>query len=414
MVPEALLSKHKGSTVTLLCRLPADYEHSDEFILGLTDSSLGIRLRYDVQRLSIIPLLQSEEVLLAASPRPLMLCMARVLDPLPYLAETVAYYVSQGFDHIFIGTAFWGTDREEKLRKLIEIVRPWFDDGKISIFDSLLSQDEGVHIGGMQGQSHFNIQCLYLAKAFGGEFALNVDADEFLLFHDGMTIRDHVLGSDHGEMSSHCWATFYSYDVWKLTDPASSYMVDRYSEIRVYSEVDYLSITCKTMWNVRVMWSAEVHGGGACNIDNRDWNDAIISWHGNVGPEVQDLVLLMDVQTKASIRHFTNAFSLRLGGPETAVTPSQSFDDRCALQQLLWSPIKKELAQKGVQRATFAGVDRQRFDILHHKDYVKVFGEGNGMKHLAETEEKSGQQNDQSDRNKMLNPLYDPDTLKCE
>ena len=67
MVPEVLVSEHRRSTVTLLCSIPADVQqnilaskHDDEFILKLSDDSLAIRLRYDVESRSTIPLTQSE------------------------------------------------------------------------------------------------------------------------------------------------------------------------------------------------------------------------------------------------------------------------------------------------------------------------------------------------------------------
>eukprot|EP01083_Nonionella_stella_P280336 953705_1 len=112
----------------------------------------------------------------------------------------------------------------------------------------------------------FNIQCLYLAKAFGDEFTLNTDADEFVVFHNNASIAHNLKYKYYDRIKDKCWVVFDSYRVWKLTNPNASSLVQRYTEIDASGSA--LTQLCKTMWNNKYLWSVEVHSGGACHRPN--------------------------------------------------------------------------------------------------------------------------------------------------
>eukprot|EP01084_Bolivina_argentea_P115532 205441_1 len=228
IVPSVLFSFHANSTVTLLCKIPNEIQimqnkntiqHIYEFILITSDHLVTVRLEYNVKQRSIWPLITKYNDNLGKK-RLVSLCMSSIGHPLPFLTENVAYYISQGIEHIYIGT-FLRKKQYKYINELINLLFPWYESGQITFLNFLLPKPITRSGGGWhyRGQMHFNIQCLYLAKAFGDQFTLNTDADEFLVFHNNLSIYNNLKYKYYNDINDKCWVVFDSYKVWKLTHP---------------------------------------------------------------------------------------------------------------------------------------------------------------------------------------------------
>ena len=64
--------------------------------------------------------------------RYLYVCPASIGDPLPFLTENIAYYISQSIEHIYIGTYFPQNKNQQFTDNLINLLKPWYDAGQIS------------------------------------------------------------------------------------------------------------------------------------------------------------------------------------------------------------------------------------------------------------------------------------------
>ena len=114
IVPEVLQSKHKQSTVTLLCNIPSEIQqlhqhHSQsvhDFVLLTSDNLTIIRLKYDIIHKSILPIRTKYNETNSSEPRFLSLCMPGITEPLPFITENIAYHISQGVQHVYLGTYF--------------------------------------------------------------------------------------------------------------------------------------------------------------------------------------------------------------------------------------------------------------------------------------------------------------------
>ena len=135
------------------------------------------------------------------------------------------------------------------MKRMKELTKPWYDAGLISIFNFWLPNPIARAGGGShyRGQPQWTIQCLYLAKAYGDEFTLNTDSDEFLVFHNNMSIYDNLRYKYYDDIMNKCWVIFNSFNVWKLTNPNEPYLVPRFSEI--FTHYGFLTVTCKSLWN---------------------------------------------------------------------------------------------------------------------------------------------------------------------
>lgn len=115
IVPEILLSQHGKSTVTLLCDIPTEIQQIHrtnysqsfyEFVLFTSDNLTLVRLQYDIRKKSILPVDTKYNDTMSTKPRFLSLCIPSIQEPLPFITENIAYYISQGVQHIYLGTYF--------------------------------------------------------------------------------------------------------------------------------------------------------------------------------------------------------------------------------------------------------------------------------------------------------------------
>ena len=273
-----------------------------------------------------------------------------------------------------------------EMKKMVQLIKPWYDAGLVSIFNFRLPHPISRAGGGthFRGQPQWTIQCLYLAKAYGDQFTLNTDADEFLVFHNGLSISHNLKYKYYKDISNRCWVVFDAYNVWKLTNPNEPYLVPRFSEIFIHS--GFISQTCKSLWNNKYLWSAEVHAGGACNISNTfgfDWTQfinhykgfGISRWTHRANP--YKLVRVMHVRWEASIRHYRNARYLR----HPWEPDEYSYDDSCVLHGIIWKSIKREFDRMGWKNVTYNDYNT-KYDILESERYIEIFGVGNSMEKI--------------------------------
>ena len=266
------------------------------------------------------------------------------------------------------------------------------------------------------GQAQFTIQCLYLAKAFGDEYTLNTDMDEFVVFHNNLTIYDNLKYKYYSDISNTCWTVFDSYDVWKLTDPSSRYMVPRYSEINVHTNGGKTEHAgrCKTLWNNKLLWNAEVHGGGACSLDKPFEFKSVrnfMGWWRNRDIIDNKWVRLMDIKYEAGIRHYINALSVRL----PFVTKKFSVNDSCAINKIIWDNVLRELNSLNDTDYKYLGLndgdnDTKKFDVVQSNNYIKLYGGSDKAMNPINETQIEGKRYKETDL--VWKPVYDS-SLQC-
>ena len=383
-VPEVLYSEHRGSTVILLCKIPnqivinpkRDYQ---KFVLYSKDSDNGISLllSFNIRNRTIIPL-RSKRRNIGNGTDFLTACIPSIKEPIPWITENIAYLVSQGIQHIYIGT-FFNWRQESNTNELIKMLQPWYDKGLISLFNFVMPEPLRITNRFFAGQPQFLIQCLYLAKSFGDEFTLNVDADEFLVFHNRQTIYNQLSTTYYNSIKNKCWIVFPAYNAYNLTNINSNYLVPRYTTIESPKLVDFYD-RCKTLWNVKYLWSVEVHAGGACNINGFNWNEQIANYkHTYIHEHKRKrrrhnstyLVKIMDGEYDASIRHYNNAIKPR------EICANKTINDSYTTQYI-WNNIQNEFNKHNFNYTTFNN-NTQKYNILFSKYYINLFGKMSPM-----------------------------------
>lgn len=418
LVPNTLISQHKESTQVLLCQIPSDIHselklsnkkhvhtkngsslaHKQTFILHTTDLKINVRLSYNTRSRTTFPVSSRRKVSSAGTL--VSVCLPRVKQVVPQIVENLAYYFANGIGHIYVGTFFDEDHNSTSTEQLINLTKPWYDRGQVTFMNFQMPRDTKMRLssGHFLGQEQFTMQCLYLAKSFGDEFTLNVDMDEYVIFHqNNHSIQYNLRHRYYNDIKNKCWTVFNGYDVWKLTAPNSSHLTTRYTEINVDQKA--LSMRCKTLWNNKYLWSAEVHAGGACSMPNNfnfHWNEQVKNYrtwffgkHSHDGHNPSSLVKIMNASHEASIRHYINAYNIR--NEYKWIDQKFSFNDSEAIYRIIWKPIQEELQARNLSDfKTFDDAKRTRYrhDVLHSKDYISMYG------------------NSTSDMNVIVNPKF--------
>ena len=381
-VPEALYSSQ--SSIILLCNIPNEiviHSKNDfhEFILYSKDKndSFSLELSFNIKNNTVFPI--NTKRIITNKNDFLTVCMSSIREPMPWITENIAYLISQGIEHIYIGTYFNHKNMTQYTNDMIKMLKPWYDKGLISLFNFIMP--EPLHLTNKKyaGQPQFLDQCLYLAKSFGDEFTLNIDADEFIVFHNRKTIYNELSTTYYNDIKNKCWVVFPSYNMYNLTNINSNYLVPRYTTLESPKLVDFYD-RCKVLWNVKYLWNSIVHAGGACNINGFNWTLQIWNWkhkwlHDHKRKIRQHnstyLVKIMDGETEASIRHYNNAMKPR------KICANKTINDSYTTQ-FIWNNIQNEFNKHNFNYTTFTN-NTQKYNILFNNDYINLFGKMSPM-----------------------------------
>ncbi|ETO25562.1 hypothetical protein RFI_11578 [Reticulomyxa filosa] len=241
----------------LLNRNDESTQKKDKLIHIRLSVSIGTRSAVGIRTRDRPFVYRNDSLFFESSPeRQLTLCMPPISEPLPFLSENFAHHFNLGIEHIYIGTHFDHDKVEDYTNKLIERVKPWYDAGKVTIWPH-----EQKWLGFTdKAKDHWLNQCLYYVKDRDA-YTLSLDADEFVLVHafEKWYSEGHSQGDKPSLLSlldsrrftnEYCWLSFASYQVWKLWNPLSQLMIQRFTGREATSQYTW----SKVIWNNDVLW----------------------------------------------------------------------------------------------------------------------------------------------------------------
>jgi len=376
-----------------LLPVPDSETHSDSGSEGEVHAALSFQmgLRSGVRMKSRAePLVFSES---AHRQRHLTLCTPPISEPLPGMAEFVAHYISNiGVEHIFIGTHFWPQVAEENHEKLMQLIRPWFDSGLITIWPH---EQRWLRFTD-KAKSHWLNQCLYFAKA-SDSFVLSLDPDEFLVLNeidsvhkeydrDAVMLDDGLFAERRRAMTSvlsnvvrskvaefdvdhWCWFTFQSWRMWQLLYPDELFVIRRFAGREAVARLTW----SKAIWNTKHLHYTGYHGGGACSAQNHDWKQPVNDWRESVDTKH---VYRFDPETEGALFHFYNSRHIRIEPKDEKMQNpwGESLEDS-RMRDVYWLNIEHEFKRHKVA-ATYPN---PAADVMESKYYKEHYGEGENM-----------------------------------
>eukprot|EP01084_Bolivina_argentea_P034747 64351_1 len=356
--------------------LTQKHKQIEDIILGIynntqieTHNLIHIQLTFDsITRMAVQLLTKNSH----KNERYISLCMPPISEPLPFIIENIVHHLLLGIQHIYIGTHFKFDKKDQYLLLLLERIKPWYDKGVVSIWSHeqiyLSFTDKAKH--------HWLNQCLYYAKSID-KYVLSLDVDEFLLLHaleteinvfDRKNILKTMLNkvTKNGEREW-CWLTFASYQMWQLTNPNGTYMIERYNG----KEDNYQYTWSKIIWNTKYLWYTGYHAGGSCCARNHSWYDTVDDWRDEID---EKHVYRWNPINEGRIWHFYNSRYIRIE-PKDKNKRNPWFNtvyDNSMIEYYL-PGIKEMIRMENHVKPSYPD---DEFDVMNDPYYIKHYGIG--------------------------------------